>query len=81
MYIFILQFTYSQYNVKITNQFECCRTGRLKNHYGVEDIYRLLSGDYSYCEVHNALADARDEMQIMKMLGRALQEYDIAKIN
>lgn len=72
---------YKQYNSKITDQFDCCKTGRLKCHYGVEDIYRLLSSNYGYCEVHNALADARDEMQIMKMMGHGLEVYDVARIN
>lgn len=72
---------YKQYNNQITDQFECYNTGRLKRHYGVEDIYRLLSGNYRYCEVHNALADARDEMQIMKMMGHGIDVYDIACIN
>ncbi len=71
---------YRQFNDRITDDFECCKTGRLKCHYGVEDIYRLLSGNYGYREVHNALADARDELQIMKMLGRDITEYEIARL-
>lgn len=72
---------YQQYNYKITERFECCKTGRLKCHYGVEDIYRLLSDNYRYCEVHNALADARDELEIIRMLKLPLFEYYISRIN
>ncbi|MCI7792395.1 MAG: 3'-5' exoribonuclease [Lachnospiraceae bacterium] len=72
---------YRQHNSKITDEFECCKTGRLKSNFGVEAIYRLLSGDYYYSEVHNALTDARDEMQIMKMLGKNMEEYEVGRIN
>ena len=71
---------YRQFNDKIIDDFECCRTGRLKCHYGVESIYRLLSGNYGYREIHNALVDARDELKIMKMLGKCIEEYEIARI-
>lgn len=72
---------YKQYNSKITEDFDCCKTGRLKKHYGVEDIYRLLSGNYGYCEVHNALTDARDELEIMRYLGKSVEEYEVARVD
>lgn len=72
---------YRQYNRQITDEYECCKTGRLKKNYGVEGIYRMLSENSRYTEVHNALADARDELQIMKYLGRPLSDYEIARIH
>ncbi|MDR1018068.1 MAG: hypothetical protein LBM02_05140 [Lachnospiraceae bacterium] len=59
---------YKQHNYKIDSFMECCKTGRLKRSYGVEPMYRLLSGKSDYFEVHNALIDAFDELGIMKML-------------
>ncbi len=66
---------YRQYNPKIPCRAECCATGRLKRGYGVEPIYRMLSGDSAYCEVHNALCDAIDELQIMRLLGHGTDAY------
>lgn len=66
---------YKQYNPKISSQAECCSTGRLKRNYGVEQIYRLLYDDQQYCEKHNALTDAYDELMIMKSLGRKVSDY------
>ncbi len=42
---------------------------------------RMLSGDYSYFETHNALFDALDELKIMQLLGFTLDKYDCAVIN
>ena len=72
---------YKQYNSKIPESAECCKTGRLKRNYGVEPMTRLLSGDYSYFETHNALFDALDELKIMQLLSLPLDTYDVAKIN
>lgn len=44
---------YRQYNTRIPEMAPCCKTGRLKSDYGVESIYRLLSGDRRYMEKHN----------------------------
>lgn len=71
---------YKQYNKKIPDCADCFRTGRLKRNYGVENIYRLLSGNKRYFETHNALIDARDELCIMKMLGLDLSVYNAARI-
>ena len=38
-------------------------------------MLRLLSGRRSYREVHNALCDAKDELELMRLLGRAPREY------
>ncbi len=72
---------YRQYNSKIPQSAECCKTGRLKRNYGVEPMMRMLSGDYSYFETHNALSDALDELKIMQLLGFTLDKYDCAVIN
>ena len=72
---------YKQYNRAIDDSLPCCKTGRLKSNYGVEPITRMLSGDMRYCEVHNAVYDAVDELRIIELLGRSLEEYEVAKIN
>ena len=66
---------YRQHNPKIPHWAECHGTGRLKRDYGVESIYRLLSDDRTYCETHNALFDAVDELKIMKLLNHELDKY------
>ena len=66
---------YRQYNPKIPSCAECYGTGRLKRGYGVESIYRLLSEDLAYCEIHNALTDAIDELEIMRLLNHELCRY------
>ncbi len=71
---------YRQHNPKIPSCAECYGTGRLKRGYGVESVYRMLSGDWTYCEMHNALTDAIDELEIMKLLNHELCRYDLAKI-
>ena len=65
---------YRQYNRGIGVQ-ECCSTGRLKYHYSAQDIYRLLCPRGCYSETHNALADAEDELEIMRMLAQPLSVY------
>lgn len=70
---------YRQYNTKIPDCAECFKTGKLKRGYGVEDIYRMLSGS-TYYEKHNALTDAVDELEIMRMLGLNYSEYSAARI-
>ena len=72
---------YKQYNSKIPEYAECCKTGRLKRNYGVEPMIRMLSGDYGYFETHNALYDALDELRIMQLLGLPLDTYNVAIIN
>ncbi|MDR1537626.1 MAG: hypothetical protein LBU32_06450 [Clostridiales bacterium] len=66
---------YRQHNRKIPAHADCCRTGRLKRGYGVESIFRLLSEDSGYRELHNALTDAEDELKIMRMLNHELCKY------
>lgn len=66
---------YRQHNPKILHCAECYGTGRLKRGYGVGSIYRLLSEDLAYCEMHNALSDAIDELEIMRLLNHELYRY------
>ncbi len=66
---------YKQYNHKITDCDECYKTGRLKRDYGVEAMLRRLSGDNTYFETHNALYDALDELEIMRLLGYSTERY------
>ncbi|MDR2888589.1 MAG: hypothetical protein LBV33_01975 [Lachnospiraceae bacterium] len=71
---------YRQYNPAIPHNADCFKTGRLKRGYGVESIYRLLSNDHSYYELHNALTDAVDELTIMRLLNHELVKYHCTKI-
>lgn len=71
---------YKQYNDKIPDCVECFKTGRMKRNYGVEPMMQLLSGDSKYAEVHNAWRDAIDELEIMRLLGKELDEYQVAEI-
>ncbi|MDE5939976.1 MAG: hypothetical protein K2H37_12950 [Lachnospiraceae bacterium] len=71
---------YRQYNKAIPDSADCCRTGKLKRGYGVESILKMLSQDRGYSETHNAVLDAEDELQIMRLLGHGLDRYDIARI-
>ena len=71
---------YRQFNPMITDAYECFKTGRMKNGYGVEDIYRMLSGEKTYSETHNAQRDSVDELNIMNMLGHPSSVYRIAMI-
>lgn len=60
---------YRQHNPKIPRTAQLCSTGRLKRGYGVEAMLRLLSGECGYCETHNALLAALDELEIMRAAG------------
>lgn len=62
---------YRQHNPRIPANADLCSTGRLKRGYGVEPMLRLLSGDRSYQETHNAIFDALDELRIMGLLGHS----------
>lgn len=72
---------YRQYNRAIPDSADCYKTGRLKRGYGVENVLRMLSGNDRYTEVHNAVLDAKDELQIMQLLEHRINEYDIALIS
>lgn len=66
---------YRQYNPQIPEHYEFCHTGRLKRGYGVEPMLQLLSGRCSYHETHNAIFDAMDELEIMRLLKHSLDTY------
>ncbi len=68
---------YRQHNRAIPRSAECCSTGRLKRGYGVEPMLRLLSGNPTYRECHNALFDALDELEIIRLLGYDLEAYAV----
>ena len=66
---------YRQYNPRIPANADCCSTGRLKRGYGVEPMLRLISGNCTYHESHNAFFDALDELEIMRLLEHHLKDY------
>ncbi len=66
---------YRQFNWRIPASAECCSTGRLKRGYGVESMLRLLSHNPGYRETHNALFDAMDELEILRLLGHGIGKY------
>ena len=68
---------YKQYNDKIPPFTECAKSGRMKRGYGVEQMMHILSGDRRYQEVHNAICDARDELELMRLLGKRLDVYEV----
>ncbi|MBR2047307.1 MAG: hypothetical protein IJ960_01785 [Oscillospiraceae bacterium] len=66
---------YRQHNPCIPGDADCCSTGRLKRGYGVEPMLRLLSGNRTYRETHNAYFDAVEELQIMALLRHPVEAY------
>ena len=71
---------YKQYNRYIPDTAPCCNTGKLKRNYGVESITRLISGNTGYYETHNALRDALDELDIMRMLCLEIEAYEVGRL-
>lgn len=65
---------YRQHNSRIPDCLPCCKTGRLKRGYGVEPMLQIL-GVEDYCETHNAVIDARDELKIMEILDYEIDFY------
>ena len=66
---------YRQHNPKLPREWDFCSTGRLRRGYGVEPMLRLLSGNPEYIETHNALLDALDELDILRLLGHSINSY------
>ena len=66
---------YRQHNPKIPANADCFSTGRLKRGYGVEPMLRLLSGNRTYRETHNAFLDAVEELDIIRLLEHPLEDY------
>lgn len=71
---------YRQYNWAIPSSADCYKTGRLRRGYSVEDVLKMLRRDKRYRETHNAVSDAEDELEIVRLLGHSIEEYDIAHI-
>ena len=70
---------YKQYNHKIPDDIEICKTGRIKKKYGVETVMNILTNS-CYLETHNALQDAIDELKIMQLMGCEISIYENAKL-
>lgn len=66
---------YKQFNPYLPEDEEYCGTGRLKKDYNAERLYKLLSGNAGYKEMHNAFQDACDELAIMRMMKVPLDVY------
>ena len=71
---------YRQHNHKIPADADCCSTGRLKRGYGVEAMFRLLSNNRTYHESHNAIYDALDELEIMRLLQHQITNYTVIQL-
>lgn len=65
---------YVQFNPKLDGR-DCFRTGRLRHGADAESMIRLLTGDCGYEEKHNALSDAVDELELMRLLGCGREDY------
>ncbi len=66
---------YRQHNKFIPDNVECCKTGRIKSGYSVENILNMLRPGENYKETHNAYNDVHDELRIIELLGIDLQVY------
>lgn len=66
---------YRQFNSHLPDSCEFYTTGKMKNNYGAEQMFRLLSGNRDYCETHNAALDAFSEAELMKMLNVPYEVY------
>lgn len=66
---------YRQHNPHLPDDEEYCGTGRLKKDYNAERLFKLLSGNKNYKEMHNAFQDACDELAIMKMMKVPIEVY------
>lgn len=66
---------YKQFNPYLPADEEYYGTGRLKKDYNAQRIFRLLSGNKNYEEMHNAYQDACDELGIMAMMKVPIDVY------
>ena len=55
---------YHQYNSSIPASADCFRPGSLKRGYSVEDVLKMLRKNKRYSEIHNAVLDAQDELEM-----------------
>ncbi len=72
---------YKQYNPKLPPNADYCKSGRIKPSYSAETIYRIMSQNRFYNEMHNAIFDAVDELKIMEMIGLDIKKYEPARID
>lgn len=72
---------YRQYNWAIPDAADCYKTGRLKRGYGVEDVLKMLGKNKRYRETHNAVLDAQDELEIIRLLGHEIGVYEIGRLS
>lgn len=73
---------YKKYNKFIPEDADCNEiSGRMKRGYGVEPIYRMVTGNTNYREKHNGYHDAEDELIIMQKLGVPFEVYTNCQIN
>lgn len=73
---------YKQYNGKIPDDIEChSHSGRIKRGFGVQPIYRMVTGNTDYKEKHNGYHDAEDELVIMQKLELPFEIYANSRIN
>lgn len=63
-----------RFNVKLPDNCEYFSTGLLRRGRGVENVMRLIY-NRDYCELHNALQDAIDELLLVKLIDRPLCDY------
>ena len=62
------------YNGRLPDNCEYYSTGLLKRGRGVENVMRLIYRR-DFCELHNGLQDALDELHLMRLIGVPLQAY------
>lgn len=65
---------YKQRNPRLPANAPFYGTGRLKRGGSVEGLLRMMDNP-RYQETHNALQDAKDELKLMKLIGRPVEEY------
>lgn len=71
---------YKLYNPAITDEDECHESGRLKKNFGVTDMLERLGGEGSGHE-NNAIYDARNELEILKLLKRPIGDYVFTRVS
>ena len=72
---------YKQHNKYIPDSIDCFpNSGRIRRGFGVEPIYRMVTGRADYKEKHNGYHDAIDELVIMRQLGLSFEDFRICLI-
>ncbi|MBR5897543.1 MAG: helix-turn-helix domain-containing protein, partial [Lachnospiraceae bacterium] len=71
---------YKLYNPAITDEDECHESGRLKKNFGVTDMLERLGGEGSGHE-NNTIYDARNELEILKLLKRPIGDYVFTRVS